>query len=189
MPYLREIFDKEQMLFFEMQLKNASKHRNARRFSPEEKSFCLAIYKQSPKTYRRLQDFFIFPSKRTLGRHSARMLFESGINKDFFEFLTATVNDMEDIDKNCTMIWDEIALKPHVDYNERRDVIDGFVELIEMKRPNFATHALVFMIRGINRAYKEPVAHFYTDGLKNFELAEMVKLVGKAVLDTGKYLF
>lgn len=115
-------------------------------------------------------------------------MFESGVNCRFFDFLKTTVNGMADIDKICVLIWDEMALKPHLDYSESRDIIDGFVELISMKRPNFATHALVFMVRGINRNYKEPVANFYTDNIKHFELVEMVKLVGEAVLDTGKFL-
>lgn len=42
------------------------------------------------------------------------------------------------------------------------------------------------MVRGISKNYKEPVAYFYTDGLKFFELVEMIKTVGKSVLDAGK---
>lgn len=185
MMYLKTIFDKEQVLFFEMQLKNAGRKRNARGYTQDQKSFCLAIRKQSPKTYHRLCRYFVLPSTRTLGRHSAKLMFESGINSKFFEFLKTAVDGMVDIDKYCTLIWDEMALKPHLDYSERRDIIDGFVELILIRRPNFATHALTFMVRGINKAYKEPVSYFYTDNMKHFELAQMVKLVGGAVLDTG----
>lgn len=185
MMYLKTIFDKEQILFFEMQLKNAGRKRNARGYTPDQKSFCLAIRKQSPKTYHRLCRYFVLPSTRTLGRHSAKLMFQSGINSKFFEFLKTAVDGMVDIDKYCTLIWDEMALKPHLDYSEGRDIIDGFVELILVRRPNFATHALTFMVRGINKAYKEPVSYFYTDNMKHFELAEMVKLVGGAVLDTG----
>lgn len=188
MMYIKTIFDKEQVMFFEMQLKNAGKKVNARGYTPDQKSFCLAIRKQSPKTYHRLCRYFALPSQRTLGRHSAKLMFESGINSNFFEFLKNAVDGMADIDKYCILIWDEMALKSHLDYSEKRDVIDGFVELIELKRPNFATHALTFMVRGINRAYKEPVSYFYTDNLNHFELAEIVKLIGVKVLDTGKCL-
>lgn len=193
MKYMRDVFsedeDKETLMFFEMQLKNAGKHKNAYRFTSEQKSFCLGIYKQSPKTYRNsLRRYFVLPSKRTLGRHSARLMFECGINGKFFGFLETTVRSMVEIDKNCILVWDEMALKPHLDYSESRDIIDGFVEMISMRRPNFATHALVFMVRGINRSYKEPVAYFYTDDLKSFELVELLKLVGSSVLDTGNAL-
>lgn len=192
MNCIKEVFveddDKEKVMFFEMQLKNAGKHKNAHRFTSDQKNFCLAIYKQSPKVYRNiLQRHFKLPSKRTLGRHSARLMFESGINSKFFDYLTTIVRNMDDIDKNCILVWDEMALKPHLDYSEPRDVIDGFVDMISMRRPNFATHALVFMVRGINKNYKEPAAYFYTDGLKHFELVEMVKLVGVAVLNTGNF--
>lgn len=133
-----------------------------------------------------LRKYFVLPSKRTLGRHSAHLTFESGINRKFFGFLKTTANDLNEIDKHCILVWDEVALKAHLDYSVTRDIIDGFVEMIRTRRPIFATHALVFMVRGINKNYKEPVAYFYTDGLKCFELIEMVKLVGASVLTTGK---
>ncbi|XP_037047176.1 uncharacterized protein LOC119081969 [Bradysia coprophila] len=113
------------------------------------------------------------------------MMFESGINGKYFKYLGHAVQSMNEIDKNCILVWDEMALTPHIDYSPNRDVIDGFVEMILMRRPSFATHALVFMARGINRQYKQPLSYFYTDGLKHFELVEMVKLVGVAVLDAG----
>ncbi|KAJ6639141.1 Transposable element P transposase [Pseudolycoriella hygida] len=178
--------NKQVVMFFEMQLKIVGKPKNANRFTSEQKIFCLALYKQSPKTYRNmLKRFFTLPSKRTLGRHSARLVFESGINSTFFEFLKVTSASLTEIDRNCVLVWDEMALKPHIDYNESTDMIDGFVEIIAARKPIFATHALVFMVRGISKKYKEPVAYFYTDGLKFFELAEMIKLVGVSVLNAG----
>lgn len=151
---IKEIFneeeDKQRVAFFEMQLKNAGKHKNAYRFTSEQKTFCLTLYKQSPKYYRNiLRKHFKLPSKRTLGRHSARLMFESGINAKFFDFTKTTASSMDEIDKHwqhCILVWDEMALKAHLDYSEPRDMIDGFVEMISMRRPNFATHALVFMI-------------------------------------------
>lgn len=192
MRCIEEIFagNKEVIMFFEMQLKNVGKPKNANRFTAEQKIFCLALYKQSPKTYRNtLKRFFILPSKRTLGRHSARLVFESGINSTFFEFLKVTSASLTEIDRNCILVWDEMALKPHIDYNESTDTIDGFVEMIGTRRPNFATHALVFMVRGISKNYKEPVAYFYTDGPKYFELAEMIRLAGESVLNSGITIF
>lgn len=173
--------NKEVIMFFEMQLKNVGKPKNANRFTSEQKIFCLALYKQSPKTYRdMLKRFFTLPSKRT-----ARLVFESGINSIFCDFIKVTAASLTEIERNCILVWDEMALKPHIDYNESTDMIDGFVEMTATRRPNFATHALVFMVRGISKNYKEPVAYFYTDGLKFFE-SEMIKLVGQSVLNSGK---
>lgn len=100
--------DEEIVMFFEMHLKNAGKPALAYRFTPEQKSFCLALYKQSPKTYRNyLRRYFILPCQRTIGRHSAQLMFESGINGKYFDFLQATVSEMDDIDKHCVLVWDE----------------------------------------------------------------------------------
>lgn len=67
------------------------------------------------------------------------------------------------------------------------DEINGFIEMAGIRKPIFATHALTFMVRGINVPFKQPVAHFYTHAIKSFELAELIVLVLEAVLKTGKY--
>lgn len=144
------------------------------------------MYKQSPKGYRFLQKFLVLPSKRTLGRHSASLIFETGINPKLFEYIKERVKGLSEIDKNCVVVWDEIGLKAHLDYIQSWDLIDGFVDLGDIGRPTFATHSLAFMIRGINTPYKQSVTYYNTDNLKGFELAELVKRVTEAVFDTGK---
>lgn len=179
-------FNEQQMEFLIMQLSNSKKKLHGERYTDEQKNFSLAIYKQSPKCYRFLRRIFRLPSKRTLGRHSAKIIFESGIDPKLFDFIKERVNNMPEIDKYCTISFDEMALKAHLDYNEARDLIEGFVELADERRPEFATHSLTFMVRGIHTPYKQSVAFFYTAGLKSVELATLIKLVTEAVLETGK---
>lgn len=183
--YLSKKFNQHQMEFLKMQINNSGKRNHGQRYTPEQKSLSLAIYKQSPKTYRFLQKLFTLPSKKTLARHSAYLRFESGINPKLFEFIKDKVQDLLEKDTYCTVAWDEVALMAHLDYCPTMDVIDGFEELLNVRRPNFATHALTFMIRGINTPFKQPIAYFFTDGLKGYELCELIQLVINAVLDTG----
>lgn len=185
LKFLSVKFNKQQLAFFGMQLKNCDKKNHGQRYTTEQKTLCLGLYKHSPKNYRFMRTIFILPCKKTLGRHCARLLFNSGIDLKFFEMLKEKVTTMADIDKYCTIGWDETALKPHLDYSPSRDVIDGFVEMENERRPLFATHSLNFMVRGINMNYKQPVCHYYVEGLKSYELAELIKLVIGAVLDTG----
>lgn len=133
-----------------------------------------------------MQRIFTLPSKRTLARHSANLLCEAGIDTKFFECVKEKVKELKDVDKYCILTFDEVSLTAHLDYSPARDVIDGFVELPDVRRPDFATHSLNFMVRGVNMKYKQPVAHFFTNGLKAYELAGIIKIVIENVLDTGK---
>lgn len=181
-------FNKQQLDFFKMQLTNTSRKSHGQRYTLEHKSLCLAIYKQGPKCYRFLQKIFSLPDKRTLSRHSANLLFEAGINRNLFEFIKEKVKSLPEIDKYCIISWDEQSLKAHLDYNQPRDLIDGFVDSCDMREPEFATHALTFMVRGTNTPYKQTVAYFYTNSLNAIALAEIIRLVLEAVLDTGKII-
>lgn len=184
--YLSQIFNPEQLAFFKMQINNSGKKRQARRYTAEEKSLALILYKQSPKNYRFMQKIFLLPCKRTLGRYSAQLAFDTGINVKLFEHIKAKVSTLSENEKCCTLSWDEVSLKAHLDYSTTRDHIDGFVDVAYVRTSGFATHALTFMIRGIQISFKQPVGYFYTAGLKAFELVEMIKLMTEAVLDTGE---
>lgn len=94
---------------------------------------------------------------------------------------------MDDLDKYCTMSWDEMALTKHINFCDANDAMDGFVDFGNITIPEFATHALVFMIRGVNLAYKQPVSYFFTNDLDGAELAELVKLVVTEVFNSGNF--
>lgn len=183
--YLGCKFNKPQLQFTKMQLYNCGKRVHGRRYNSEQKNMTLAIMKQGPKNYASMRRMFIMPGVSTLGRHSAYLMFHCGIDSKLLDFIKRRVADLQEIDKYCILIWDEVALTPHIQYNAPRDIIDGFVELDNVRRPTFATHSLTFMVRGINTPYKQPIAFFYTDGLKAFELVELIKLTGGAAFDTG----
>lgn len=183
--FLSVKFNQQQLVFFEMQIKNSDKPNYGQRYTSEQKSLCLALYKKSPKNYRFMRTIFTLPCKKTLGRHCAHLLFKSGIDPNYLEMIKNQVKDLPEADKYCTIGWDETSLKAHVDYSSTRDVIDGFVELADERRPIFATHSLNFMVRGIHKNFKQPICHFYTADLNHHELAELIKLVIGAVFDTG----
>lgn len=188
LDYLRTIFNATQMTFFNMQLTNTRKKRKARGYTTEGKSLALILYKHGPKNYRFMQKTFALPSKRTLGRFSARLNFDTGINAKLFAHIKSRVDKMSENEKLCTLIWDEISLKAHLDYSPTRDQIDGFIDLAYVRTSGFATHALTFMIRGIDIPYKQPIGFFFTNGLQAYQLVEMIKLMTEAVLDTGNFV-
>lgn len=173
------------MTFMELQLRNIGKRNHGQRYTKEQKTMMLAIYKRGPRVYRYVALLFGLPSRRTLCRHSALLKFGTGINTKLFELLKSTASKLGPLDKICTLGWDEMALTHHLTYCTSEDYIDGFVDFGEERIPDFATHSLTFMIRGVNRAFKQPVAYFYSQNLNGLKLAELIKLVIRAVQDAG----
>lgn len=132
-----------------------------------------------------MRKFFILPDKKTIGRHSAQMMFDTGINQNLFGLIKAKAQSLPEVEKYCIVVWDEMAIKGHLQYNNGKDQIDGLVDMGNVRRPVFATHSLTFMVQGIFNSYKQPVTYYYTNGLKSFELAELIRLVIGALLDAG----
>lgn len=180
-------FSNDQLELQKMQLRNTSRKPQGRRYMPREKSLCLAMYKTGPRSYRFKEDIMALPALSTLSRHSAKLMFPSGTCPTLFSFMKDKVKNWSKEDLACSFSFDETALKSRVEYNSIMDEINGFVEMAGIRKPVFATHALTFMVRGINKPFKQPVAHFYTHGLKSFELSELILLVLEAVLNTGRY--
>lgn len=183
--YLASKFTKEQMDFFLMQLRNSERKNHGQSYTNENKCMLLALYKQGAKSYRFLSQLFSLPSVRTLRRHAALLQFKTGINPKIFEFIKSKASKFDDSEKLCTISWDEMALTTHLNFCDSKDAMDGFVDLGSIPIPDFATHALVFMIRGIKMAYKQPVAYFFTGSTDSIQLAELIKLVIREVLNTG----
>lgn len=138
-----------------------------------------------PKAYRFNEQWCCLPTARTLGRYSAKLIFTSGIDSIVLEALKNVVTNWPQKDKYCTIGWDEVSLTEHLDYCHSLDKIEGFAEMSKPNVPIFATHSLTFMVRGIEISYKQSVGYFYTNGIKSFELAELIKLMIGEVLNIG----
>lgn len=178
----------EQYDFLKLQISNAGKRKQGYRFTFDEKTLALAIYRQNPKRYRFLSERAHLPSRQTLIKHSAAIRFMEGVNPKLMNFIKEAVSEMEDLDKICTIAWDEMSLTAHLDFDEIKDYIDGFEDLGNKRTDNFATHALVFMVRGMRFPYKQPIAYFLTENINSDELAELIRLIIIAVEDTGEFL-
>lgn len=188
LDYLRTKFNEELLEFVAMQLKNCERSKHARRYTLKQKSLCMAMYKQGPKAYRFNEKWCCLPTKRTIGRYSAQLVFKAGVDEKVLEAIKMVVEDWPENQKLCTFGWDEVALSEHLDYCQSQDIIEGFAEIRKPKEPTFATHALTFMVRGIEVPYKQSVGYFYTGGLKSFVLVELIKLMVQRVLITGKFI-
>lgn len=189
LKYLSRKFNEQLLEFFKMQLKNCGRSKNGRRYTMLQKSFCLAMYKQGPKSYRFNEKWCVLPTKRTLARFSAKIIFKSGVDSNVLTAIESTIKDWPEKDKYCSVMWDEVSLDEHLDYCSSQDKIEGFLEINKGEQPIFATHALTFMVRGFEIPFKQATGYFYTNGIQSFELAELVILMIESIIKTGEHMF
>lgn len=143
------------IIFTLLQFREIGKNKMGRRFNAEEKIMALALLKQGPRAYRWMRKFFVLPSPLTLSRMITTAAIKPGLNCNLFKQLKSVADRMSPHKKLCVLMFDEVALTPHFDYNRRVDAISGFVNNGTTSKKQIADHALVFMMRGIQKNYKQ----------------------------------
>lgn len=109
----------------------------------------LSLYKESHTGYKLLQQMFTLPSSRTLRRLLQKVPINAGKNEIIFSHLSQQQSLMKDVDKLCVLMWDEMSLQSHLQYDQSNDKIIGFEDWGHKRTQGIANHALVFMLRGI----------------------------------------
>jgi len=66
--------------FIDSQLRNINRTPAEKRWTEEDKTFALSVYKRSPRVYKYLSAFFQLPSPRTLKILLSKVPFNTGIN-------------------------------------------------------------------------------------------------------------
>lgn len=161
-----------------MQFNLAGKKAKGRRFTLDEKILALSLYKPSPKAYRILSNICILPKRKTLQGVLQKVILNPGINKHMFDDLKRKVKKIPNKHRVCTVVFDEMSLSPGLSYNSKQDVIIGFEDNGERRTKEFADHVLVFMVRGVVKKYKQPVAFsFCNSTTKTFDLKKQIKEV------------
>ncbi|EFN86480.1 THAP domain-containing protein 9, partial [Harpegnathos saltator] len=118
-----------------------------RRYTVQEKILALSLIKRSPACYSLLEKICNMPSKKTLQRLLQKITIRPGICNIIITYLRKKVNTLNNKDRYCVLMWDEMALMPHIQYDSKYDVITGFEDWGMRRSNKFADHALVFMIR------------------------------------------
>jgi hypothetical protein len=164
-----------------------SRHKpRGRRWNFEEKILALSLLKRSPKCYTLLQTLFPLPSGRTLQSLLSAVHFKTGINTHVFDALRHSVQKMSEKDRYCCLLFDEMSIRENVRFNQKFNCIEGFEDLGSQGRTcNIANHALLFMVRGLHRKWKQPVAYYLSCGSTK---AEMLVQFLKEVLDACQHV-
>ena len=105
--------------------------------------------------------FFVLPSKRTLQIWLANLEIKPGFTDSVFSLLQKKVNSMDERDRVCVLLLDEMSLKSGLSYNTSKDVIIGFEDYGHLGTgKELANSALVFMVKGLCSKWKQPIGYF-----------------------------
>lgn len=175
--------------FFNSQLRLQTKKTKGRRYTIDDKIFALSLLKQSPRGYRHLQKTFALPSRRTLMAILNAIPFNSGINDRIMKSLKATVDSMDEANKYCCLLFDEMSLEASLSFNKSKDCISGFEDCGDGRKKKFADHVSVFMARGIRRKWKQPICFYFSEhGMNAAQIAKQLKLVISSLQSIGLHV-
>ena len=83
-----------------------------------------------------------------------------GLQHELLDFLKEKVITMEARNRNCCLLIDEVQLTPNCEYDKSLHNMVGYIspEFVTNTTQEFATHALVVMVKGVCSDYKQTVA-------------------------------
>lgn len=171
-----------QRRFFQNQFRNIEKSAKGKRFDLDTKLDSLMLWKSSPTTYKNLNRLgFSLPTPRTLNKLLSKIPIQMGISESIFTSITNMSKNMKNKDKYCNLIFDEMSLQPHLDYNYNLDMVVGFT-----KNLNVADHVTVFMLRGVFSKWKQPVAYIFNkSAMPAAEIVFYIKIITEKVISAG----
>ena len=152
--------------FVKSQIKvNMLQSKQGMRWSLQDKSFALSVFYHSRKAYRILGKLFTLPTKSTLKKLLASSNVYVGFHSGLFQSLKQKIETFAEKDRQCALVFDEMAIKSGISYDRRNDAIEGMEDFGTMgKTKNMANTALVFMIRGLSQKWKQCIGYFLSAG-------------------------
>lgn len=149
------------LLFSNLQLRETKKKSRGRRFTLNEKMLSLSSFKKSPKSYKLLSKLFTLPSSRTLNSLLSTVKLKAGINTNLMKMITENVKKLPLKSRYCVLMFDKVSLSPELQYNSSTGIIHGFEDNGSSRTRNLSDHALVFLVKGIYKNFKQPIAYTF----------------------------
>ncbi|KAK9685564.1 Transposase protein [Popillia japonica] len=112
---------------------------------------------ENQESYRFLRRIFALPSKQILLEMVKKIPVQAGINEKKLQLLQDTIKPMPEEGRHCVFSFDKMQLSPSSDYNSHEDCVTSFSDFGQKKRLKIADHALVFMVRGIRKKWKQSI--------------------------------
>ena len=179
--------------FWEQQVCLRQANKLGRRFHPQVIRFALSIHAKSASAYRELRDSgaLILPSEHVLRDYKNYFKPGAGIMKENVEELKEKASKFSEIQKYVAVIMDEMKIQENLVFDKTSGELIGFIDLGDPlttfantdEETPIASHALVFLVRGLCTNSKHVVAYYFTGNVTSFQLLPLFwKVVG--VLET-----
>lgn len=137
---------------FEKQMRASNRQPHGLRWSASDKLFSLQLLYKSASAYRFVAKHLHLPGVSTLRKFVSATV--GHIGEGFYPVLLAIlrqrISQLPERDRQCSLVFDEMAIKCNVTYNKHQDKIIGFTHDGQL-----ANEALVFMLRGLSMKWKE----------------------------------
>lgn len=126
------------------------------------KSFSLVLYFSSTRAYNLLTKIFALPNTGTIRHWVNCIRFSPGWNQSIFDFLEKKAKNLETKDKTCGVVFDAISIKSGIYHNTNKDKFEGGEDMGEYgTSEKCAQYAMVFMVKGLCRKYKQTLGYFF----------------------------
>lgn len=166
------------VVLLQSQLRNCPKKPKGRRYTFDEKILALVMFKKSPACYRLLRRMFTLPCQSSLNKLLNRIPLKCGINNHIFATLKEMSQKQSDEDNICILSFDEMSIRRHLWYDQKSDQIQGFQDHGNHGRNSeLATKALVFMLTGVRKKWKQPIAFYLSHTINADRMTVIVKEV------------
>ena len=169
-------------VFWEQQRKLVASPKFGRRYHPQIIRFCLSLHAKSPAAYKELQEsgILVLPSQRTLRDYRNFFKPKPGFNSKNIDRLKDLSREYFDIQRYVVLSFDEMKIQSKLVFDKRSNELIGFVDLGEEQvndafcsTDELATHALVFLVRGVATDLKFTLAYFLTKDVTSYQLMSL----------------
>lgn len=159
--------------------------RDEKSYSEEVRAFCLTLHYYHPRAYNYVREKFNnnLPSVSTIRSWYSSINASPGITTEALESLKKKVEEAREKGKsfNCCLMYDEMAIRRHAQWNTSTMRFDGFVDIGRPKADTenlpLAKETLVYLVSGVEDDFKIPIAYFLIDGLLAAEKAALTNEV------------
>ena len=167
-------------LFSQQQKKLFSSTKTGVRYHPMLIRYCLSLAAKSPSCYEELRNsnILVLPSQRTLRDYKNFIRPKRGFQDHVVEELQSLTNMYFDVQRYVILLFDEMKIKSNLVFDKVTGELIGYVDLGDPevnyatlnKIDEVASHAMVFLVRGVCTELKFSLAYFATDGVTSGQL-------------------
>lgn len=122
-------------------------------------SLCIVLWSERGGTLQDPTGTADSPASRTLQRRMECVKFEPGVLTAVFDFLKLKVDGQTDLERECVLSLDEIAITPSMELH----MLTGKLCQVTQEQQ----HMVVFMLAGNTTRWKQVVAYHYSGNSTN----------------------